>query len=652
MDKTYNGIKYHSDYDISSASSLRESEAIICSFDEAADYNVNQVIEFYNIIRLLSIGIYPQEWDEKKYESYKAISKRFNAVIGKFYASVCNESLQTILQDVDILYIDDFWLLMDKYKAIERIDADSFSSILNDDTIYYVLKQKGIVKQFGAPIAAYMELHPQTAEWIIQFYRTENKEELSLPQELSKDKYESLIAAYIDSDNCSHTNVALMINAKNFGDYPVPSKLCLRAKKRYQEIIDAHKESMISVGYNIRLSFQEMKDGQISKFDHTEDVFSFAYDSNWLKDYLDYPTIFNNFRYVFDQIDKCGRSNLVYVPTRSSPLETIFIHRGINEFSSNSTSTFMAILTRIQVYAYDSLLAQYDIRLEDGFKWFFEEYLPNELNINGFHYSASSKGATWLEKCKTLASEMDRALKQYNMYVEDGEIDQELFLMSSKPVKGFSHASLIKNKYAYAASDEITAEMNLLFSSQSMLGFTERTGSKYSTFFDIVTHDNLMLEDYVEYQKQRIEWLVKQGSVFISEKGKITINSRRVTILHDLYSNGVVCPFHCSNELKKLIEDLHSEGKLEYSSTLFSRLEQDLLNYELNQSEFCNSLDLRNRYLHGNYPTDEKQHQNDYYEFLKLMILVIWKINEELCYVEDMKVETEVNEPRATTIPQ
>lgn len=42
-------------------------------------------------------------------------------------------------------------------------------------------------------------------------------------------------------------------------------------------------------------------------------------------------------------------------------------------------------------------------------------------------------------------------------------------------------------------------------------------------------------------------------------------------------------------------------------------------------------LDLRNKYIHSTYPVDEKVQELDYLQFLKLMIILIIKINEEFC---------------------
>lgn len=72
-------------------------------------------------------------------------------------------------------------------------------------------------------------------------------------------------------------------------------------------------------------------------------------------------------------------------------------------------------------------------------------------------------------------------------------------------------------------------------------------------------------------------------------------------------------------------------SELRIGSSLFSEPEQDYLNYMLNKSAFSNGLDLRNKYSHSTYPSDEQTQLTDYVELLKIMILVIGKINEEFC---------------------
>jgi len=46
---------------------------------------------------------------------------------------------------------------------------------------------------------------------------------------------------------------------------------------------------------------------------------------------------------------------------------------------------------------------------------------------------------------------------------------------------------------------------------------------------------------------------------------------------------------------------------------------------------FDNGLDLRNKYLHGTQKLDEYSNNQDYYIFLRILILIVIKINEEFC---------------------
>ncbi|TSA23396.1 hypothetical protein D4R71_08685 [bacterium] len=62
------------------------------------------------------------------------------------------------------------------------------------------------------------------------------------------------------------------------------------------------------------------------------------------------------------------------------------------------------------------------------------------------------------------------------------------------------------------------------------------------------------------------------------------------------------------------------------------------MNYHLNKSAFNDSLDLRNKYIHGTQPNDsgdDEIHKYNYMIFLKLFVLIIIKINDELCLAND-----------------
>ena len=113
----------------------------------------------------------------------------------------------------------------------------------------------------------------------------------------------------------------------------------------------------------------------------------------------------------------------------------------------------------------------------------------------------------------------------------------------------------------------------------------------------------------------------------------------RAAILKDLFEHDVLCVYYCNSELFQ-INSMVNSGDWEIESTLFSQPEADYLDYMLNKSKFSNGLDLRNKYIHSTYPINKTEQQNDYLQLLKLMVLLISKMNDEFCIWKDNKGET------------
>lgn len=103
-----------------------------------------------------------------------------------------------------------------------------------------------------------------------------------------------------------------------------------------------------------------------------------------------------------------------------------------------------------------------------------------------------------------------------------------------------------------------------------------------------------------------------------------------------LNSNEYLCLAYEKTENDPL-KDALKNNKLLVENTLFSRPEQDYLDYLLNKHKFSNGLDLRNKYIHSTNSLDEKVHRDDYMRFLIVMAIIIIKINEEFCLKEKLK---------------
>ena len=88
---------------------------------------------------------------------------------------------------------------------------------------------------------------------------------------------------------------------------------------------------------------------------------------------------------------------------------------------------------------------------------------------------------------------------------------------------------------------------------------------------------------------------------------------------------------------------MHDAGDIRIESTLFSTPEKNYINYELNKAEYSDGLDLRNKYAHSTYPQDENTQKHDYVELLKIMVLIVTKINEEFCLKYPIDTENDNN---------
>jgi hypothetical protein len=103
-------------------------------------------------------------------------------------------------------------------------------------------------------------------------------------------------------------------------------------------------------------------------------------------------------------------------------------------------------------------------------------------------------------------------------------------------------------------------------------------------------------------------------------------------ILKDIYENEFGSFYHYPVSFQREAKNMMKEKLIYFESSLFSKPEQSYFNYYLNKSEFTNSLDLRNSYLHGTQGKAENDevHQNVYYMYLKLIVLAFLKIDNDL----------------------
>lgn len=632
-------VKFYGEHDMSAGWHLKKAESILENWDESTNITeINQVIEFYNIKKYFDCGIRLEQWDERTYTAYKAKCQKIPGLLGRFCSTVSDATLETLYTSVDHDYIDNFWQLVCDYKVYQRISTEVFNAVLTNhqSALWHVLQQKPLTIKFGQSIAEHLAYNSQTAEWLVSYFLEDHEPAPKLfyfPVELTQEMRDNILTDYVDSNNPNPNYLQLLEQAQSSEEFPVSDKLRLRARNKGELLRDKLFSKSAGFPYGVEVSFKSIPDGsvEISEKGH---IYCSAYSHEWIQENQDYPTLLNNFIYLFGYVVRFFRSTFPALKSESSTLEQHLGTKGKNDYVTGIAFNLKCMQSTLQMQAYQGELQKIGVRIEDIFKWFFEVYLKEEFNAQGFTYSPPSEGTTYAEKCKLLASSMDGVLKQYRLFCDDGYVDRELLEMSSEHIIFSQLPSLRNKKYAYSNSAEFQGEQNLLYSDQSMMTYTERTGSKYETLPQLLLNESMTMEDFAHYQQNNMQWLINRGIVISGADGRLLVNNPRAFILKDLFKNEVVCPSYFGKALQALVDTLVSSGDMKYEDTLFSKPEQDYLNYILNKSEFGNGLDLRNKYSHDTCPLDENTQSKDYFELLKIMVLIIIKINEEFCMKE------------------
>lgn len=604
-----------------------EAAAFLNKYDcSLSPQDINDALELYNVYKVLESDSLSDLEKEKTKILYSAVAK--------FFQNIDDNSFAAYHQSVLIDYYDDFLVLFERFKTYENVSPIGFGRIFEQEgfTLYKILEHKGIVTYYDKTLSDYMKSSEQTAEIIIRKFLEEQPAKgiiCHLPKSLDKNLFDGILLKYIESDY-PHINLVNLISySQSSAECPLSDELRQRAKHRAVEL---YNRVSVKPGYSyeIGVSFEEIKNLK-QQSQPEPGRFLITYNAKWLRDNTDIKSILFNFIHVFNFTDKYMRCSFPVVQSQFGVLERHLGITGIREYKAGNTSRVINRYALATMSLYYNSLRRQNIYLETFIQDFFCKYLPEEFSVHGFDVNLSSHNYTDLDKCRVLFSEMDGILKQFVMFVRKKHIDMELYEMSSSPIAFKDIPSLITNKYAYAKGSDIMKEMAMCFSDQCMLSYVEKHSKKksYDSFVNLVRDNQVKIEDYPDFDHADLNWLISRGTITISEDGYISLNDERISILSDYYNNDVIrtSKFNDSSEFQRLVDN----NDFVIESSLFSRPEQQYINYMLNKKEYSNGEDLRNKYIHGSYPRDKNQHYNDYMELLRIMVIVIIKINEEFC---------------------
>ena len=639
--------KYFSDDDWSIGRALERAEKVLEEYERGAQCSdINSALELYNIQKLFQIGAKLPDWSEGYFRQLTQKATGHTSTIGAFWKTVEDKNFIETYKNTEKLYRDNFWEEFERHKTYRRVSKETFRFFLKTQKplITYILRQKEVVREYGQELAEHMLDDPQSAELLLDYYLGLDKAPCFLPNELSAEQKMQILEKYTASEDCNMNYLQSLLNGRitNNKEFPVTSRLKQRAQKRLDAFWENHFETHQGVETSVGVEFTPDCPVEAGCLSRKGTDLCAQYNTSWFLENLDYPTLLNNFIYLFGYVDFQFRSEFPAISSEMSEMEKNIGIRGPKEYRYGCAFEQRSLLFSAQLVVYANFLKRQGIAIEDVFQWFFETYLKEEFGVENFSFPVCSPEASILEKAKMMATEIERVFKQYKLYCEDGKIDHELLELETCSEKIDRIPSLRGNKYIYTTGDESATAQFLLFSNQSVLGMVESCGHEYETLYELLRKETVRLEDFADFQKRDLQWLIQRNLLATDPIGAIIPAWKKVRLLKDLYDKGVIVNGYYS-DCNAALEELQRQGFIRCESSLFSVPEQQYLNFMLNQAEYSNGHQLRNKYVHGSYPLDETKQQQDYIELLKIMVLIIIKINEEVCFREDHHEQREGN---------
>lgn len=632
MKRDLNRVVFYSKQDLSGDRNLQNAEPIIENYDSSKIYGINEVLELYQIKLYFNNEIYRRVWNKETKEKYKTIVDKFWSTITSFYSRVSCENIAHYFESIDYQYYDSFWTLLSQLNTYKKISSKSLQEILRSNRFHIrqLLKQKNLVNQFSNIIKSFLLNSIESAELLLSQFEEEHvlskKPKLFFPMSLKDSDKESMILKYLDSPNANLNYVKLVINSRTL---ILSDKTKLKAKKLEKKQNDEFFDKGSGTTNRIQVSISK---DQIEpyKLENKNGQFTHCYSEKWLDATKSNEYIFRNFSFLFRYINAQGCIELVSKTHEIDSFEQTFM-RSKNEYLISFKFHGKTLLSHIQLALYLHYLNQNEISLENVLTHEVNEVLNEKFDIKGLTISFASENASPLEKIRFIAPELEYLIKQYQSYVEEGFIDFDLIKISSSQLHLSKVKSKLQKKYIYGQGEEFLRLKYYFFSGNSILYYIEPFKEKYRTFFQLLTTENIVYDDFQDYQKGDIDYLISHEYLFQDQDGFLRIkNQELVFVIGKLHYEDILSFWHYSPEIRKEILNMEQKGIVKFENTLFTIEERKYLNYYLNKKEFSNSLDLRNKYLHGTNSSSEDEQQNDYLRLLKLIILVIYKIKDDL----------------------
>jgi hypothetical protein len=627
-------LKFYGLNDYATFFQAERAVTVLAEFDRLrASYGVNDIVELHNASRFVEHGVFPASTVQAERDRLLSLVPGVRRAEGMFFNELTESTFAAAISGVDYSYCSDVLDLLAKFKVFDRCSATVVLDALKTDRFHNgdVLRCQALVRAYDEDVRSLMFASVDTAELILsEHLLSDSRTGIHLPASLTPADCRALLDAYVDDENANPNHVQLIATARVNRDLGIDAKLKLKARRAYDKFTTnffATNQGM-KTGVEVSISDTQVED-VVSSLESM--IAKFSYSRAWLTGNLDYPTILNNFIYVFEWTTRHVLLSLPSYPSELGVMERLMMS-GKDEYVTGAAFRLKDQSSLLQIHMYREFLRSEGIDIEAVIAWFFTDYLRDEFGANHLRFRPSSESATYLEKCRHLFSEMESVLKQFRLYAENGELDLDLLSMTSEQLVYEQIPSTVPGKYVYVTDhSDIRSIQHLLFSDQSHLGYIDEEPNAGS-LVELLLSNRVTYDRFADHQKPGIDLLLNHG-VLVNDDSQIKLASAaQFLALRELWDNDAGSYWHSPGG-RAAIDAMVADGWLERRSTLLTTSEANYINYFLNQSGPTGGPDLRNRYLHGSQADgdDNTVHLHTYLIALRLLIALVIKLNDDLC---------------------
>jgi len=627
-------IKFFSVEDMAVPYELKKAEDLLNNYDKNSSYDINDLFEYYNIKLHFENNLFFKSWSEETKKDFIEKTEYVFSILKEKILSIDDSNLELVLSEIEIKYYTDFWTLINQFNVYKKFNGESFLEMLKKDErqIRHILKHKGLVDKLDKKIKEFLLQYKNTAELLLSGSEEKHTPDKSLnyffPKSLSSVDIEQIINSYLES-NKPNLNYVRLIESSKDTDIKLSPKTRLKAKKKSEELNNQILENGHTWNIGVQIGISQIQDEPIKRV-YSNGLHEIIYSEKFLNSCLNNDVeLFHLFSQLFTYSDK---SNLITLVSKESEMNTFekMLMQSKNAYGQSEVFLKKENRSDIQLILFDDYLKRNNSSIEKIINSFVE-YINNLIQPVSLIFKIPINYSSHIEVIRNIAPEYEFLLKQYKLLVEDGIIDLELIQIDSNPVRFSALNSFNDKKYIYPNGNQILNLAHIFFSNQSFLYYIERYEDKYDSLFDLLINENVKIDDFEDYQKNEITWLINENYLKINQQGYIKFqNETVILILQEIYGNEVINYWNYSKIVRDEIDYLIDKKLLKCENTLLSNQEKNYFNFYLNKKEFTNGHDLRNKYLHGTNSFSEEVHKRDYYRLLKIIILTLLKIEDDV----------------------